>query len=367
MLCVLCGSPCISTFDSGAFQASACSQCQLVIISDAALISSFVTEFVQNLKMLVAGSASNSEISCRNCNSSQSLSKFVLSSSQSQSCFYCSNCEDFWIFSSDFFLIERFIKPDLVPIPKAEPERSKLPIKAKRDHEWSPTGWKLIVSCFGVPVRVEDLPHENEIFINRIVVAAVLSLGSLLILFADDSYKTYGFRPSEPFEHHGLTLLSSFFIHEGFKHLLTNLYFLFVFGDEVELAFGGRFYLALLVLSGLAGDFLVWALEARRDLPHVGASGAIAGIMIFSFLAIRKRDYGLFLLGTWVKVSSTTLMIIFLVIQFFGGMLELLKIGDVSYFSHLGGAVTGFLFWIFARNYYPNGNAQEPETPPNLL
>ena len=75
--------------------------------------------------------------------------------------------------------------------------------------------------------------------------------------------------------------MTSFFIHGSLLHLVGNVYFLMVFGDNVENDIGRWRYAALLLAATLAGGFLHIALDVRPLIPCVGASGGIAGVLTY--------------------------------------------------------------------------------------
>src|SRR5262249_851821 len=142
------------------------------------------------------------------------------------------------------------------------------------------------------------------------------------------------------------TLMTSMFLHAGWWHLLGNMLFLFVFGDNVEDAFGHVrylfFYLACGVLAGLRRGVL--APDAAR--PRVGGSGAISGV-VGAYLIMFGTNPVRVLLGFFPLVVPAYVMIgVWIVLQFLNGLAgvaQTTQSGGVAYGAHIGGFVGGFV------------------------
>jgi membrane associated rhomboid family serine protease len=148
------------------------------------------------------------------------------------------------------------------------------------------------------------------------------------------------------------TLVTSAFLHAGWLHLLGNMLFLYVFGDNVEDAFGHLryllFYLACAVLSGLAQVYLA----PGAQLPDVGASGAISGVLgayLVMFGANRVRV----LIFVFPTVVPAYVMIgVWIVLQFLNGVASVSRTaqtGGIAYGAHIGGFVGGLLLALLLR------------------
>ena len=145
-----------------------------------------------------------------------------------------------------------------------------------------------------------------------------------------------------------LTLVSYMFLHGGWMHLIGNLLFLWVFGDNVEDATGHFrfivFYLACGVLAGLAHS---WA-APESELPLVGASGAVAGV-IAAYLVLhpRVRVWVLLLYRIPLRLSAMWVLGFWISLQLFNA---LTSHGDeVAWWAHVGGLAAGGVLIIFLR------------------
>ncbi len=144
-----------------------------------------------------------------------------------------------------------------------------------------------------------------------------------------------------------MTLFTSMFLHGGWAHILGNMVFLWVFGDNLERHFGRigflAFYLAVGVLA--SGMHILFNWDSR--IPAIGASGAIAGVLgAYLLLFPRRRVRTLFMAGfiTVMEIPAVWLLVMWIVIQLFSGVGGLVVAGaggGVAYWAHVGGFIAG--------------------------
>ena len=153
------------------------------------------------------------------------------------------------------------------------------------------------------------------------------------------------------FESRGLvSFLTSMFLHGGLFHLVSNLWTLWIFGDNVEDRMGRTRFLAFYLLCGVAAGTIHWWSSPTSTLPTVGASGAIAGV-----LGAYLRWYPTAKVLTLIPVVFYPLFVdlpailylgFWFVAQLFSGVLSLglpENVGGVAFWAHIGGFVTGML------------------------
>jgi membrane associated rhomboid family serine protease len=142
-----------------------------------------------------------------------------------------------------------------------------------------------------------------------------------------------------------VTLFTSMFMHAGWAHLLGNMLYLWIFGDNVEDRLGHGLYFVFYILCGLAATFAQLAISLGSNVANVGASGAIAGVL-GAYLIMFPRGRVNVLLGRFVTPMSALVVIGFwILIQIFsqisvfsaGGQ----EGGGVAYMAHIGGFVAG--------------------------
>lgn len=156
-----------------------------------------------------------------------------------------------------------------------------------------------------------------------------------------------------------LTLLTAMFMHSGWLHIAGNLLYLWIFGGEIELAFGHwKFLLFYLTCGVLAFITQIWA-DTDSVIPSLGASGAIAGVMgAYLLLFPRNRIRTLLPLG-WILIPIRMPAIIVIgfwaLIQYFNEFIAITQRnaqtggGGVAYLAHIGGFVTGFVLAALLR------------------
>ncbi len=154
-----------------------------------------------------------------------------------------------------------------------------------------------------------------------------------------------------------LTLFSSMFLHAGWAHIVGNMLFLFVFGIHVERSMGGARYLAFYLTCGLGANALEIATSAGSNLPGLGASGAISGVLA-AYLLLYPASHvrTLIPLGIlyWAaRVPAWIFIGLWFLLQLFSGLASISDAtsGGVAYSAHIGGFVTGLLLvHIFAQS-----------------
>jgi membrane associated rhomboid family serine protease len=159
--------------------------------------------------------------------------------------------------------------------------------------------------------------------------------------------KNYGFTPAK---HRPVTFMTYMFLHDGIGHLLGNMIFLFLVGFTVEMALGSAVYLLCYLLTGLAAVGLFWAFYPSGEVPLVGASGAISGIMglyagIFGLRKIRFF-YSLLFYFDYVKAPALIMLPVWLANEFYQMLTS--PYSNVAFMAHIGGLMSGGLLaaWL---------------------
>ena len=145
-----------------------------------------------------------------------------------------------------------------------------------------------------------------------------------------------------------ITPLTSMFLHGGWFHLLGNMWFLWIFGNNVEDSMGHVRFLVFYLLCGFAAAALQVGFQAASGIPMVGASGAIGGVMgAYIVLYPRVRVHMLIVLGfyvTTIAVPAVFMLGYWFLLQLLGGAGSLGREGGgVAFWAHVGGFVAGAL------------------------
>ena len=155
-----------------------------------------------------------------------------------------------------------------------------------------------------------------------------------------------------------LTPLTSMFMHGGWFHIIGNLWFLWIFGDNVEDAMGPIRFAVFYLLCGLAAAAGQVATDPDSVIPMVGASGAIGGVMgAYARLYPRAHVHTVIFLGfffTTVSLPAVAMLGYWFLIQVLGGLPALSGVaGGVAFWAHIGGFVAGvILIGPFSRREY---------------
>lgn len=160
-----------------------------------------------------------------------------------------------------------------------------------------------------------------------------------------------------------LTVLSAMFMHADWLHLLSNLLYLWIFGDNVEQRFGKFPFLLFYLLSGVAATLVQVGLAPQVIIPNLGASGAISGVLgAYLILFPRNRVHALFF---WFIVSVPAFLAIglWILLQLFSGWGTLISaneaLGGVAYGAHIGGFFAGIVLAAVMRVFI----RKEPDDP----
>jgi membrane associated rhomboid family serine protease len=166
----------------------------------------------------------------------------------------------------------------------------------------------------------------------------------------------FGAIPAEITQFQNLySLLTSMFLHGGWLHLIGNMLFLYVFGDNIEDAMGHASYLLFYLLCGIAAALTQVALNTDSTVPMIGASGAISGVLgAYIVLFPHGRVRALVLLGFFVQViflPAWVMLGLWFVLQLVSGVASLgvgADVGGVAFWAHIGGFIAGAaLVWLF--------------------
>jgi membrane associated rhomboid family serine protease len=158
-----------------------------------------------------------------------------------------------------------------------------------------------------------------------------------------------------------LPFFTSMFLHGGWFHVISNMWFLWIFGDNVEDRLGHFRYLVFYILCGLVAGWVHYAVNPTSGVPTVGASGAISGVMgAYYMLYPRARVLTLLPLFVFVEIIEVPAFFFlgfWFVMQLLQGMFSLAMVdtmsGGVAWWAHAGGFAAGaVLVFVFKRRSY---------------
>jgi membrane associated rhomboid family serine protease len=178
-------------------------------------------------------------------------------------------------------------------------------------------------------------------------------------------------------------ILTSMFLHAGWMHLIGNMLFLWIFGDNMEDAFGHVGFALFYAVSGLAAALIQYAADPLSQVPMVGASGAIAGVLGGYLLLYPKARVDILLIiiifFRIFSVPAWVMLGLWFGFQFVGGFSSAGDEGGVAYWAHAGGFVAGFVlafplwlrrggpaFWDRTHGVPPHPEAVYPLKPSRI-
>jgi rhomboid family protein len=149
------------------------------------------------------------------------------------------------------------------------------------------------------------------------------------------------------------TLFSSMFMHAGWGHIIGNMLYLWIFGDNVEDSFGRIKYILFYLVCGIAATFSQLLFSSGSSIPNLGASGAIAGVL-GAYIVLFPQAKVQVMVGQMITQMSALVVIGFwFLLQFLSGFASLsstTETGGVAYMAHIGGFVAGLLITFIVKN-----------------
>ena len=201
------------------------------------------------------------------------------------------------------------------------------------------------------PIR-DTQPSYSRPIVTILII--VLNVVVFLHEFTLDEYSrnyfisNYGLIPAR---FHASAVITSMFLHGGWLHIIGNMWFLWIFGDNIEDVLGHAKYLVFYILCGIAAGMTQTFFNAGSRLPMVGASGAIAGVMgaylvKFPHSRIVTLVFVFFFITT-IDVPAVLMLLYWFFIQIFNGIGTIgyshLSQGGTAWFAHVGGFIAGIL------------------------
>jgi membrane associated rhomboid family serine protease/Zn-finger nucleic acid-binding protein len=283
----------------------------------------------------------------------------------------CASCELFWFDPKEF---ERVLPPEMpVAAVTAPPARMATPpvppgtvppppwVQPSPADESRPSGaagsqeyedeiklrwWNWLTGFLGLPVEIQAPKRRHQPSATATLAAILAGISFSIYTFFPGITTWLGFSSEWPFRLLGLTLVTSFFLHNGLFHLLGNIYFLMTFGDNVEDFLGVKRFLLLILGSTVFGNLVQYAADPYAHMLLIGASGGIAGVVAFYGLQFRHARVAVFLLRIIpVKLKAVWALVFWFGFQLLGAAMGWVNTDHTAYAAHLGGAATGMILW----------------------
>ncbi len=213
-----------------------------------------------------------------------------------------------------------------------------------------------------LPIKDDNPTRSKPIITYLLIFLNVAVFGYELSLMATGRLESflysYALIPREIVSGTALyTLFTSMFLHGGLMHIFGNMLYLYIFGNNVEDIMGKTRFLIFYLISGLAASALQIFVNPYSEIPNLGASGAIAGVLGAYLVAFpRARVHCIVIFGffvRWVVLPAIVVLFFWFVLQLLSGLGSLSysspNSGGVAYFAHIGGFIAGLLLVNFFR------------------
>jgi membrane associated rhomboid family serine protease len=140
------------------------------------------------------------------------------------------------------------------------------------------------------------------------------------------------------------TIFMAMFMHAGWMHLLGNMLFLWIFGDNVEDRLGRAKFLIFYLVCGIVATLAQVAVSAESSIPSLGASGAISGVLAGYLVLFPKGQIKVLMRGGVVALPALVVIGLWIVLQLISGIgsfTHSAQTGGIAYMAHIGGFVAG--------------------------
>jgi membrane associated rhomboid family serine protease len=233
------------------------------------------------------------------------------------------------------------------------------------------------------PIGDENLPGRGPAWLTTGLIAANVAVFLVLQAATGDNAFTYGWSavpreittgldltgaipivvggveilvPQEPGpDPIFLTLLSSMFMHGGWLHLLGNMVFLWVFGDNVEHRAGPLLFLVAYLATGVVGSLAQILSDPTSPIPTLGASGAISGVLGAYIVLFPRNRVTVFAFRFVMQVPALIAIGMWIVLQLLAGFADTAGVGGVAYLAHIGGFAAGVLVGLLLKGRRDRG------------
>jgi len=228
--------------------------------------------------------------------------------------------------------------------------------------------WKQIAAFLGLPVEFDAPEEQQRPWTTWLLAAAVICASFLAFPHLREVVQCFGLIPAQATRLDGLTFITSFFLHAGIIHLAGNMYFLLAFGHAVENFLRPLRYLAVIALAAIIGDLAHIAFDPHSQIPCIGASGGIAGVITFYALNFPRMRLAFlmrwgFVWFRWIRLPAWFVFVLWILFQLMGALEQKAGMSSVSSAAHLGGAAVGVVAWIVWRRPKEAGMTKQTSVP----
>lgn len=212
--------------------------------------------------------------------------------------------------------------------------------------------WRNLITFLGLPMEWEEDRRKKLPWVSWLLVVIVFITSMCSFPSPSMFSENFALAPAKLSLEKSYTLLTHIFIHSNIVHLLSNLYFLKVFGDNLEDIFGEITYIFFIAITAITSGLFYVVLNQGSEIPAVGISGSVAAIMAFYALELSERKlalgyFNVFYGFQYLKIPVLFAYLIWLFFQSISYAYGDPDILRIAYEAHIGGMFMGFILWLF--------------------
>ncbi|MGR8980255.1 MAG: rhomboid family intramembrane serine protease [Gammaproteobacteria bacterium] len=202
--------------------------------------------------------------------------------------------------------------------------------------------WGLIIICVMIFVAMQLIPYELSYRL-------IYLYGMVPLRYSSPEWAGYHDLPFDGY----LSFVTCLFLHGNWLHLIFNMWYMWIFADNVEDRMGRLPFLAFYLICGVFSSYLQWYFDPYLTIPVVGASGALAGVLgayFFLYPLARVVLLPIPFIPFIVNVPAIAFLGLWIIIQLHSATTSVMFKGvtvDVAWWAHLGGFIAGILLYRF--------------------
>lgn len=293
---------------------------------------------------------------CPRCN--QAMKRFNYSYDSNVFLDKCPNCKGIWTDGGEIQQVARYLKDD----PRIKSIGKDL-AEQKRNME-DLQGWGGFSRTMGMPVSPyilympkiilplsDENPRERFPFLTISIITICIAAFMSQAYFVSDLKSFFNFYGLVPEHFFSIGLVTSMFLHAGIIHLIGNMLFLWIFGDNVEDRFSRLGFIIFYISCGLTASVLHTLFHLNSSIPAIGASGAVSGIMGAYLIFYPKAEVNILFIYRIIHVPAFLYLLIWFVFQLFFALVTFTSdaASGVAWIAHIGGFVFGCLVAYFKK------------------
>ena len=206
-----------------------------------------------------------------------------------------------------------------------------------------------------LPIGDDNSGRRTIPGITYLLIAANFLVFFIELAGGDTFINTWSFVPAVFQADHlfgWITVFTSMFMHAGWLHILGNMLYLWIFGDNVEDQLGHGKFLLFYLLCGIAATFAQMAIQPNSQIASLGASGAIAGVLAAYLVLFPRQRVRVLLLNFIIPIPALIVIGFWFLLQLFSQFAG--SADGVAYMAHIGGFITGLILVLLLRRRNPS-------------